>query len=348
MSDISTDSSNKKKGLGRGLGSLLGGGSVTESPLAKATQAIANSQAPSQAKPNPVQVAQPAKTTTVPSQLNTQVAPPVDPESKVWKVAIDKLSSGQFQPRKQFEKEPLQELAQSIKENGILQPIVARRTVSGKLEIVAGERRWRAAQLAGLHEVPVLLRTFNDKEALELAIVENIQREDLNPIEEADGYSRLITEFKLSQQQVAEKVGKDRATVANAIRLLSLPNEVKEMIAENTLSVGHAKVLLALPEPRKQIEYAKKVINEKVPVRKLEKMVQAIAKGVEQNDYPEVAPKGVSERLVEGLSEELQKALGTKVAIDYSNSKGKIVIHFYSDDELTNFVDRLKAGWQKQ
>lgn len=348
MSDISTESSNKKKGLGRGLGSLLGGGSVTESPLAKATQAIANSQAPTQSKTNPAQVAQAPKTPTVPSQLNTQVAPPVDPESKVWKVAIDKLSSGQYQPRKQFEKEPLQELAQSIKENGILQPIVARRTVSGKLEIVAGERRWRAAQLAGLHEVPVLLRTFSDKEALELAIVENIQREDLNPIEEADGYSRLITEFKLSQQQVAEKVGKDRATVANAIRLLSLPNEVKEMIAENILSVGHAKVLLALPEPRKQIEYAKKVVNEKVPVRKLEKMVQAIVKGVEQDDYPEVSTKGVSERLVDGLSEDLQKALGTKVAIDYSNSKGKIVIHFYSDDELTNFVDRLKAGWQKQ
>ncbi len=348
MSDISTESSNKKKGLGRGLGSLLGGGSVTESPLARATQAIANSQAPTQAKTTPAQVAQAPKTPSVPSQLNTQVAPPVDPESKVWKVAIDKLSSGQYQPRKQFEKEPLQELAQSIKENGILQPIVARRTVSGKLEIVAGERRWRAAQLAGLHEVPVLLRTFSDKEALELAIVENIQREDLNPIEEADGYSRLITEFKLSQQQVAEKVGKDRATVANAIRLLSLPNEVKEMIAENILSVGHAKVLLALPEPRKQIEYAKKVVNEKVPVRKLEKMVQAIVKGVEQDDYPEVSTKGVSERLVDGMSEDLQKALGTKVAIDYSNSKGKIVIHFYSDDELTNFVDRLKAGWQKQ
>lgn len=348
MSDISAESANKKKGLGRGLGSLLGGGSVTESPLAKATQAIANGQMPNQTKAPSSASPQAPKATPVPSQLNTQVAPPVDPESKVWKVAIDKLSSGQFQPRRQFDKEPLQELAQSIKENGILQPIVARRTVSGKLEIVAGERRWRAAQLAGLHEVPVLLRTFSDKEALELAIVENIQREDLNPIEEADGYSRLITEFKLSQQQVAEKVGKDRATVANAIRLLSLPTEVKEMIAENTLSVGHAKVLLALPESRKQIEYAKKVVNEKVPVRKLEKMVQAIVKGIEQDDYPEVAPKGVSERLVVGLSEDLQKALGTKVAIDYSNSKGKIVIHFYSDDELTHFVDRLKAGWQKQ
>ena len=198
-----------------------------------------------------------------------------------------------------------------------------------------------------MHEVPVILRNFNDKEALELAIVENVQREDLNPIEEAEGYSRLITEFKLSQQQVAEKVGKDRATVANAVRLLSLPVEVKEMISANELSVGHAKVLLGLPEPKKQIEFAKKVINEKIAVRKLEKMVQAVVKGA---DETEEAVSGfdsnVTQRLISGLSEELQKMLGTKVTIDYSNSKGKISIHFYSDDELTNLVDRLKEGWQ--
>lgn len=337
MSDFAVESSNKKKGLGRGLGSLLGGPAPTEIPTPKA---------PSQASTNNSATPS-APTVPASSQQATPVAPPVDPESKIWKVGIDKLSPGQYQPRRHFEKEPLQELAQSIKENGILQPIVARRTTSGKLEIVAGERRWRAAQLAGLHEVPVILKSYDDKQALELAIVENIQREDLNPIEEAEGYSRLISEFKLSQQQVAEKVGKDRATVANAVRLLSLPQEIKEMISENTLSVGHAKVLLALPDAKKQLEFAKKVINEKIAVRKLEKMVQAVVKGGEDKEEEAVSfDSNVTQRLISGLSDELQKMLGTKVNIDYSNSKGKISIHFYSDDELTNLVDRLKEGWQ--
>ena len=334
MSDFAVESSNKKKGLGRGLGSLLGGPAPSDIPARPAS-----TTAPAGAT---VASAPVTATTSAPQP----VAPPVDPESKIWKVAIDKLSSGQYQPRRTFEKEPLQELAQSIKENGILQPIVARRTTSGKLEIVAGERRWRASQLAGLHEVPVILKSFTDKEALELAIVENIQREDLNAIEEAEGYSRLITEFKLSQQQVAEKVGRDRATVANAVRLLSLPAEVKEMISKNELSVGHAKVLLSLPDQKKQTELAKKVIKEKVAVRKLEKMVQAIVKGNVEEEAPASFDSNVTQRLIDGLGEELQKIMGTKVNIDYSNSKGKISIHFYSDDELTNLVDRLKEGWQ--
>ncbi|WII73027.1 ParB/RepB/Spo0J family partition protein [Bdellovibrio sp. 22V] len=334
MSDFAVESSNKKKGLGRGLGSLLGGPAPAEIPTPKASTTSA---------PAPT----PVNNTTVAAPTPAPVAPPVDPESKIWKVGIDKLSPGKYQPRTSFEKEPLQELSQSIKENGILQPIVARRTSSGKLEIVAGERRWRAAQLAGLHEVPVILKNYDDKQALELAIVENIQREDLNPIEEAEGYARLISEFKLSQQQVAEKVGKDRATVANAVRLLSLPEEVKSMITANDLSVGHAKVLLSLPEPKKQIEFAKKVVNEKIAVRKLEKMVQAVVKGnADEADESPSFDSNVTQRLISGLSDELQKMLGTKVNIDYSNSKGKISIHFYSDDELTNLVDRLKEGWQ--
>ncbi|QDK39565.1 ParB/RepB/Spo0J family partition protein [Bdellovibrio sp. NC01] len=346
MSDTAVESSNKKKGLGKGFGALLGENTRTEIPMSKGPSAApaaasttntasASASAPAGATANPIPtVAQP-------------VAPPVDPESKIWKVAIDKLSPGKYQPRTTFEKEPLQELAQSIKENGILQPIVARRTPSGKLEIVAGERRWRASQLAGLHEVPVILKSYDDKQALELAIVENIQREDLNPIEEAEGYSRLISEFKLSQQQVAEKVGRDRATVANAVRLLALPEEVKNMISANELSVGHAKVLLSLPDQKKQTELAKKVAKEKIAVRKLEKMVSAIVKGTaEEDDVPTSFDSNVTQRLISGLGEELQKIMGTKVNIDYSGSKGKISIHFYSDDELTNLVDRLKEGWQ--
>ncbi|QDK47285.1 MULTISPECIES: ParB/RepB/Spo0J family partition protein [unclassified Bdellovibrio] len=343
MSDTAVESSNKKRGLGRGLGSLLGGPANNDLMNAPAASAPPVKAAPA----NSTTVSPAATAAGAPSvNVAATVAPPVDPESKIWKVAIDKLSPGKYQPRTTFEKEPLQELAQSIKENGILQPIVARRTTSGKLEIVAGERRWRASQLAGLHEVPVILKSYDDKQALELAIVENIQREDLNPIEEAEGYSRLITEFKLSQQQVAEKVGRDRATVANAVRLLALPNEVKDMISANDLSVGHAKVLLSLPEPKKQIEMAKKVVNDKIAVRKLEKMVQAIVKGTADELEVPTFDSNVTQRLINGLSDELQKIMGTKVNIDYSGAKGKISIHFYSDDELTNLVDRLKEGWQ--
>lgn len=327
MSNISGETQNKKKALGRGLGSLLGGAP------------------PVNEKAAPVETS--VKTNATPAPAAATVAPPVNPDSRIWQVAIDKLSPGQYQPRRVFVKENLQELAQSIKENGILQPIVARRTANGKLEIVAGERRWRAAQMASMHEVPVILKNFNDKEALELAIVENIQREDLSPLEEAEGYARLASEFKLSQQQIAEKVGKDRATVANAIRLLGLPEEVKNMIAANTLTVGHAKVLLGLPDQKKQIELAKKVISDKMAVRKLEKMVQAILKGNEEVLETKPADESVTQRLISGLGDELQKLLGTKVNIDYSNSKGKISIHFYSDDELTNLVERLKEGWQQ-
>lgn len=341
MPDISNETSNKKKGLGRGLGSLLGGPAPAPS-----TAQTPKAEVPPKAAASITTANAPVATSNQAQQVAPPIATAVDPESKIWKVAIDKLSSGKYQPRKTFEKEALQELSQSIRENGILQPIVARRTASGKLEIVAGERRWRASQLAGLHEVPVILRNFNDKEALELAIVENIQREDLNPIEEAEGYSRLITEFKLSQQQVAEKVGRDRATVANAIRLLALPDEVKKMISGGELSVGHAKVLLGLPDQKKQLELAKAVIKDKIAVRKLEKLVQAAVKGETVEEENEGFNTNVTQRLISGLSEELQKMLGTKVNIDYANSKGKISIHFYSDDELTTLVDRLKEGCQ--
>lgn len=338
MSEISIEQSNKKKGLGRGLGSLLGGGAHNQADSTGASTTPAVSiQNTQQALQKPVAPAAPA----------TQSAP-VDPESKIWKVAIEKLSPGEYQPRQVFDKAPLQELSQSIKENGILQPIVARRTVAGKLEIVAGERRWRAAQLAGLTEVPVILKNFDDRQALELAIIENIQREDLNAIDEAEGYQRLISEFGMTQQQVADRVGKDRATVANSVRILTLPSEVKTMIASSELSLGHAKVLLSVADAKRQVELAKKVVTEKLAVRKLEKLIQASASSSASGakEHGELGP-AVTQRLIAGLSEELQKMLGTKVNIDYSNSKGKISVYFYSDDELTQIIDKLREGCQK-
>lgn len=269
-------------------------------------------------------------------------APAVANQDRIWKMAVDKLKPGHYQPRQEFSKDSLQELSVSIKANGILQPIVARKK-GDSFEIIAGERRWRAAQMAGMHEVPVILRELRDQEALELALVENIQREDLNPIEEAEAYQRLIQEFSLSQQQVADKVGKERATVANSVRLLGLSAEVLKMITQKELSVGHAKVLLALPTATQQKEFAKQSFKEKLSVRKLEKLIQkemtpkaAILEG------STAADENVMGRLIHGISEELQKILGTKVGIDYAQGKGKIAIQFYSDEEFSQMVERLK------
>lgn len=317
MSEMNIEAGSKsKRGLGRGLGSLLGGPQEVSAPT-----------------PAPAAVKMEA----------TAVAPAAS-EGKVWQVDIEKLRSGVYQPRKTFEKEALEELAQSIKANGILSPIIVRRTAGGFFEIVAGERRWRAAQLAGLHEVPILIRSFEDKEALELAIVENVQREDLNPIEEADAYARLASEFKLSQQQIAERVGKDRATVANAIRLLALPADVREMLGSGRLSVGHAKVLLSLPDPAKQSELAKLVAGGKIAVRKLEKMVADAVAAPASKSTP---ADNTMNQLVAALGEELQKMFGTKVNIDYADGKGQIRIHYYSNEELNELVDRLKLGCQR-
>lgn len=328
MSDIITENSNKRKGLGRGLGSLLGG-QPASAHLNEAPKALAPTAA------------------SAPAKIQSMAANPqgLVTEGKVWQVAVDKLIPGEFQPRQNFRKEALEELAQSIKSHGILQPITVRKTAQGsKFEIIAGERRWRAAQLAGLHEVPVLIKTYSDKDSLELAIIENVQREDLDPIEEAEGYSRLAKEFQLSQQQIAEKVGRERATVANAMRLLSLPQEVKRMIQDQEIAVGHAKILLAVTDSTKLLNLARQVSRDKISVRKLEKLIQEKLKPAVATSATKAAEENVTQRLISGLCEELQKTLGTKVNIDYQNSKGKISIHFYSDDELTQIIDRLKEA----
>lgn len=359
MSDLQADNQNKKRGLGRGLGSLLGGAmeqtSATPPPDKVDKLAPTISARPQQAVParQPVASAPPQKAPVNPAPVSAPVATPapvvppqaaVMTEGKVWQISIDKLKSGVYQPRQNFDKEALLELAQSIKENGILQPIIVRKTTAGHFEIVAGERRWRAAQLAGMHEVPVLIRQFEDKEALELAIVENIQREDLDPIEEAKAYSRLISEFHLSQQQVAEKVGRERATIANAVRLLALPEEIRHLVQQGEVTVGHAKVLLGLPDPKKQIELAKQCQREQLSVRKLEKLVAQTLSPKEPEKTAAPGSSKTMEQLVQAVSEELQRALGTKVTIDYNQGKGRINLSFYSDEELNRLVDRLKES----
>lgn len=334
MSNTSNETMNKKRALGRGLGSLL---QTKQDDVKPSVVTSMTTQAP------------PKTETALSSQivLNTQVGSSLASESRVWVMGIDKLKPGTFQPRQHFEKKSLEELAQSIKENGILQPIAARQTPQG-LEIVAGERRWRAAQIAGLHEVPVIIKNFNNKQALELAIVENIQREDLNPIEEAEAYQRLMEEFSITQQQVAERVGKDRATVANSLRLLALPNKIRQHVISGELSAGHAKVILSIGDMQAQVELAEKAIKEKLSVRKLEKLVEAYNKKSDTtNGESKAVDENVTKRLISSLGEEMQRLLGTKVNIDYIDGKGKLSIAFYSDTELTQIIERIRQGCQK-
>lgn len=332
MSDLNIDS--KKRGLGRGLGSLLGSAPSQQNLNSQTTtKASVNNQA--QQRNNKAELPK--------SELSSQIN--ISTEGKVWKVSIEKIKPGVYQPRRVFTKEKLEELSASIKQSGILQPIVVRKKDEG-FEIIAGERRWRAAQLAGLHEVPVLIKNYSDKETLELSIVENIQREDLNPLEEAEGYYRLMNEFSLSHQQIAEKVGKDRSSVTNAVRLLSLPVEIRKYIENSDISVGHAKILLGINDKERQLELANLCKEQKISVRKLEKLAQEKKKEDGADEGGEILGASLSERLISGLSEEIQKLLGTRVNIDYNGSKGKVSIYFYSDEELTNIIDKLRAGCQ--
>lgn len=266
--------------------------------------------------------------------------------SRIWRIGVDKIQPNQYQPRQFFDKEKVEELSLSIKEQGILQPIVVRKTENQKFEIISGERRWRAAQMAGLHDVPVIIKDVSDQNSLELALIENIQRANLNPMEEAEAYQRLADEFALTQEQIAVKVGKKRASVANTLRLLSLTTEVRAMVKEALLSQGHAKALLSVGDPIKQRELAKKVVNEKLSVRATENLAIQVQKtGVAVVVKSKNVAEEISGKLVQGLAQELQRAMGTKVKIDYSGGKGKMQIQFYSDEQLNQIAEKLKEAW---
>lgn len=319
--EINKDNSNKKR-LGRGIGSLLGGAEINSVNDLKTTQ------------PNSL------------VKTSGQPAPEIDPENRIWKIAIDKLVPGVYQPRKSFDKAALEELASSIKQSGVIQPITVRKRTAGGYEIIAGERRWRASQIAGLHEIPAIIKQVTDKGALEIALVENIQREDLDPIEEADSYQRLMQEFSLSQQDVADKVGKERSTVANALRLLALPSELKDMLTEKKISVGHAKALLSLTDKARQIGLARKVYDQNLSVRATEAEIKG-AQAAISTDKKSTQSGGlnidIASKLAKELADQLQKALGTKVQINYKSGKGSVEISFYSDDQLTQIYEKLKS-----
>ncbi|MCG5054909.1 MAG: ParB/RepB/Spo0J family partition protein [Myxococcales bacterium] len=258
-------------------------------------------------------------------------------------VPIENLHPGRTQPRKTFDDERLDELAASIRAQGIIQPLLARPRPEGGFEIVAGERRWRAAGRAGLHEVPVVVRDLSDTEAAEAALVENLQREDLNPIEEARGLDRLISEFGYTQDALGGRVGKDRSTVANALRLLKLPDKVQAMVVDNRLSMGHARALLGLDSPPAMEQLARQTVARNLSVRAVEALVKKARTG---SDRPVVVPPPVAparqSAAARDLTERLQRSLATRVRVVESGpGTGHLEIFYHSLDELDRILGRI-------
>lgn len=253
-------------------------------------------------------------------------------------VSMSEIEPNKNQPRKTFDDASLQELAESIKQFGIIQPIVVKKK-DDYYEIIAGERRWRAAKIAGLKEVPVIIKEYTESEIVEISLIENIQRENLNPIEEAKAYQVLMEEFQLKQEDVAQKVSKSRSTITNSLRLLKLTEEVQKMLVEEQISMGHARALLGIADPDLQISIAKKVYEESLSVRDIEKLVKNMSKPAkkEKEESDEYA------YLYKNIEENLKQVLGNKVTIkNKKNNKGKIEIEYYSQDDLERIVDLLQ------
>ena len=252
-------------------------------------------------------------------------------------VKITKVEPNRSQPRKNFDEDALQELADSIKQFGLLQPILVQ-DKGEYYEIIAGERRWRAAKLAGLKEVPVIIRNYSSQEIVEISLIENIQREDLNPIEEARAYQRLIKDYRLKQDEVAEKVSKSRAAITNALRLLKLDERVQDMVIEGKISSGHARTILSIDDNDKQYMIAQKIFDEKLSVREVEKLMKSL-------DAPEKKEKKLpaNDFVYRDIEQKLKNILGTQVIIkNKSNNKGKIEIDYYSQAELERIYEMLR------
>ncbi len=278
----------------------------------------------------------------VPKQV-AQAAPSADKVNDAVFMNIAKVEPNREQPRKKFDEDALLELSESIKQFGVLQPLLVQQR-DDYYEIIAGERRWRAAKLAGIKEVPVIIKKLTEQEIMEISLIENIQREDLNPIEEAQAYKRLLTEFNLKQDEVAERVSKSRTAVTNAMRLLKLNDKVQQMVIDEMLTTGHARALLGIEDPEKQYVVAQKIFDEKLSVRDTEKLVKNI-----QNEKDIVTPVGKKidpqlEAVYRELEEQLKMLLGTKVFINpKDDKKGKLEIEYYSQDELDRIIDLIRT-----
>lgn len=259
---------------------------------------------------------------------------------KLIEVDLEDIFPNRYQPRKHFKENELVELADSVKEKGILQPLLVRKADTG-YELIAGERRFRASKMAGLNRVPVLVKDITDIEMLEISIIENIQREDINPVEEANAYKRLMEEFSLTQEEIAKRVGKSRPAIANFLRLLKLPSIIKDAIEDETISTGHARALLSLSEVEKQRKAFEEILAKGLSVRETEALVKKL-----NDDKPKIEEKkpDSDEIYINGLADSLSLTLGTRVSIKRKGEKGKLEIDFYSDDDL----ERLLAFFKKE
>jgi len=267
------------------------------------------------------------------AKLNNPTPSAVEAEGKVWFIPISKITPDPNQPRKHFKPEELDQLASSIKEHGVLQPLLVVEKTDGGYELVAGERRWRASQLAGLTIVPVLVKQWADQEKLEVSLIENIQRENLNPLEEAFAYKRLIEEFNLTQQQVAERVGKSRSAVANAVRMLELPEPVQAALVEGKINTGQARALLSLSTASEQLNMLASMLGEKMTVRDLER---------ESNKQKVLSNRPIrKDPNILYLEDKLRAELGTKVNISQKGERGTISVDYYAQDDLKRLVKKL-------
>ncbi len=295
-----------KKGLGKGLGNLIPE-SDKEAQKTKVVEKVVEKK---------VIVKEPAETI----------------------VKINEVEPNKNQPRRTFDEDALLELAESIKQHGVIQPLIVKKR-DKYYEIIAGERRWRAAKMAGLKEIPVVIKDLSDQEIMEVALIENIQREDLNPIEEAQAYQRLIKEYNYKQDELAERVSKSRVAVTNSMRLLKLDERVQKMIIDDMISAGHARALLAITDSEKQYTIAMKVFDEKLSVRETEKLIKKLDKQVK----PKVNTTPENDFIYRDIENKLKESMGTKVIIhNKDNNKGKIEIEYYSQDDFERIVDILK------
>lgn len=264
-----------------------------------------------------------------------------EPAQTELELKVSELEPNRDQPRKAFDEVQLEELADSIRKYGVLQPLLVQKK-KDNYEIIAGERRWRAAKLAGLKTVPVVIREYSPQQAMEIALIENVQREDLNPIEEALAYQRLMQEFSLKQEEIAERVSKNRTTITNSMRLLNLTPEVQKMLVEGRISSGHARALLALSDPQQQIELAKKVELERMSVREIEKAVKLLGKEKKEKKKKEVDE--AVELVFQDMENRMKTVMGTKVNISRKDkTKGKIEIEYYSEAELERIVELIES-----
>lgn len=265
----------------------------------------------------------------------------IDTEEKdvIKEIKITEIEPNKSQPRKNFDADKLEKLAESIKTHGVIQPIIVKKMDLGFYQIVAGERRWRAARLAGLKEIPVIIKDYEKREIIEIALIENLQRQDLNPIEESEAYQNLIDEFHLTQEEISTRVGKSRSAIANSLRLLNLSEPLKQLLIEDKISSGHARAILALDDKELQWQVAEEVVNKGLSVRETEKYVKDLVSG----KFQRKVQKQVNELspIYKDIQNKLSQRLGTKVAIHPGKTKSKIEIEYYSDEDLERLMKIL-------